>query len=203
MFCCLCVDFLKRFLNYTKSGKVKEIVGMDHIQAAMGISGMIDNASKIIEPFLSGLLVAVIGIQGSFITNAVVITVSTVLLLKVPKSMRIPQKVQTIKQSWMTVLQSDLREGFVFLRTIPAVLISVILLAFMMLALQIADTQIIILLRDIFADPTKVMGYGIACAGAGTFLASAYYARKKIRSTLTILFTATLVMGFVLVSVAF
>lgn len=117
--------------------------------------------------------------------------------------MRIPQKVQTIKQSWMTVLQSDLREGFVFLRTIPAVLISVILLAFMMLALQIADTQIIILLRDIFADPTKVMGYGIACAGAGTFLASAYYARKKIRSTLTILFTATLVMGFVLVSVAF
>ncbi|WYP26994.1 MFS transporter [Alkalihalobacillus sp. FSL W8-0930] len=194
--------FFESLFGPAKSGKVKEIVGMDHIQAAMGISGMIDNASKIIGPFLSGLLVAVIGIQGSFITNAIVIGVSTLILLKVPKSIQTPQKDQTVKKSWMTTLQSDLREGFAFLRTIPVVLISVLLLSFMMLALQIADTQIIILLRDIFSDPTKVMGYGIACAGTGTFLASAYYARRKIRSTLTILFIATLTMGCVLVSVA-
>ncbi|MGN7312277.1 MFS transporter [Alkalicoccobacillus gibsonii] len=194
--------FFETLFGPAKSGKVKEIVGMEHIQAAMGISGMIDNASKIIGPFLSGLLVAVIGIQGSFITNAVVVAVSTLLLLKVPTSLKTPQKIQSTKRSWVSTLHADLREGYLFLRSIPVVLISVLLLSFMVLALQIADTQIIILLRELFTDPTKIMGYGIACAGAGTFLSSAYYARKKIRSTLTILLTATLIMGLVLISVA-
>lgn len=41
-----------------KNGKVKEIVAENQIQAAIGISSMIDNGAKIIGPVLSGLFVA-------------------------------------------------------------------------------------------------------------------------------------------------
>ena len=192
--------FFEALFSPAKSGKVKEIVGMDNIQAAMGISGMIDNGSKIVGPFISGLLVAVIGIQGSFITNAIIIAVSTLFLFGVPKAKIIHQNVEMKKNGWFSNFKADMREGMLFLRTIPVVLISISLLTILTTALQIADTQIIILLRDIFADPTKIMGYGMAAAGAGMFLASAIYTKKRIQSTLSVIIVATMAMGMILIT---
>lgn len=192
--------FFETLFGPAKSGKVKEIVGMDNIQAAMGISGMIDNASKIIGPFLSGLLVAVIGVQGSFITNAMVIALSTLLLLGVPKAKAVHRKIESRKIGWFMEMKTDLKEGLVFLRTIPVVLTSVLLVTILTMALQIADTQIIILLRDIFVEPTKIMGYGMAAAGAGMFLSSAMYTKKEIRSTLQVIIVATIMMGVILIT---
>ncbi|MEG0553365.1 MAG: MFS transporter [Carnobacterium sp.] len=187
-----------------KNGKLKEIVEDEQMQAAMGISGMIDNGAKIIGPVLSGMIVATVGIQWAFYIDALTFALSALFLLGVPKDNR-KVKVKENEQQKRTFISNlvvDMKEGFTFLKTIPVILISLLITTLLLLVLQIADTQFMVLLRDIFKDPVTVAGYSMAASGGGMFLASAIFTKKHIRSTLSCMFFGALGLGVSLVALA-
>ncbi|ATP41923.1 hypothetical protein CSE16_18895 [Solibacillus sp. R5-41] len=189
-----------------KNGKLKEIVEDDQMQAAIGISGMIDNGAKIIGPVLSGMIVATVGIQWAFYIDAITFALSALFLLGVPKDNRkVKVKVEKNEQQKMNFISNlltDMKGGFSFLKSIPIILISLIITTFLLLVLQIADTQFMVLLRDIFKDPVTVAGYSMAASGGGMFLASAIFTKKHIRSTLDCMFFGALGLGISLVALA-
>jgi len=187
-----------------KNGKLKEIVEDDQIQAAMGISGMIDNGAKVIGPVLSGMVVATAGIQLAFYIDALTFALSALFLLGVPKhhrNVRVEEK-ERQKPNIISNLLVELKEGFAFLKTIPVILVSLIITTLLLLVLQIADTQFMVLLRGIFKDPVTVAGYSMAASGCGMFIASAIYTKKHISSTLSCMFFGSLGLGISLTALA-
>ncbi len=187
-----------------KNGKLKEIVEDSQMQAAMGISGMIDNGAKIIGPVLSGMIVATAGIQLAFYIDALTFALSALFLLGVPKDNRKP-KTEEKEQQKVNIISNflvEMKEGFSFLKTIPVILISLIISTLLLLVLQIADTQFMILLRGIFKDPVTIAGYSMAASGGGMFIASAIYTKKHIRSTLGTMCFGALGLGVSLVGLA-
>ncbi|MFC9538785.1 MFS transporter [Lysinibacillus sp. NPDC056959] len=188
-----------------KNGKLKEIVGDDQIQAAMGISGMIDNGAKIIGPVLSGMFVATAGIQLAFYIDALSFALSALFLLGVPKHHRknmVEKNEQQKKRNIISNFLVELKEGFSFLKTIPVMLVSLIITTLLLLVLQIADTQFMVLLRGIFKDPVTIAGYSMAASGGGMFIASAIYTKKHISSTLGCMFFGALGLGISLAALA-
>lgn len=187
-----------------KNGKLKEIVEDDQMQAAMGISGMIDNGAKVIGPVLSGIIVATVGIQWAFYIDAFTFVLSALFLLGIPKDNR-KAKVEASEKQKMNVMSNllvEMKEGFSFLKTIPIILISLIITTLLLLVLQIADTQFMVLLRGIFKDPVTIAGYSMAASGGGMFLASAIFTKKHIHSTLSCMFFGALGLGISLVALA-
>lgn len=187
-----------------KNGKLKEIIKDDHIQAAMGISAMIDNGAKIIGPVLSGMVVATLGVQLAFYIDAFTFVLSALLLLGVPKQNRnAVLKVNAQKKlNIFSNLLVELKEGFIFLKSIPVILISLLISTLLLLVLQIADTQFMVLLRGIFQDPVTVAGYSMAASGVGMFIASAIFTKKHIKSTLNYMFFGAFGLGISLIAVA-
>ena len=187
-----------------KNGKLKEIVNDDQMQAAMGISGMIDNGAKIIGPVLSGMIVATVGIQWAFYIDAITFALSALFLLGVPKGHRNIQ-IKENEQQKLNLFSNflvEMKEGFSFLKTIPVILVSLIITTLLLLVLQIADTQFMVLLREIFKNPVTVAGYSMAASGVGMFIASAIYTKKQIRSIMSCMFFGALGLGISLVALA-
>lgn len=187
-----------------KNGKLKEIVEEDQIQSAMGISAMIDNGAKIIGPVLSGMVVATLGIQLAFYIDALTFVLSALLLLGVPKHKQIvlTNEIEQKKLNIFYNLLVELKEGFVFLKGLPVILVSLIISTLLLLVLQIADTQFMILLRETFKDPVTIAGYSMAASGGGMFIASAIFTKKQIHSTLNCMFFGAFGLGVSLIAVA-
>ncbi len=166
-----------------KNGKLKEIVPNELIQQAMGISSIIDNSAKIIGPTLSGVLVASVGIQWAFYLDAVSFILSAILLYGVPKTVHIlKENNNDIKKK--ESMASSIKEGYLFLKTIPSLLLSLFLFSLTMLVLQMADTQIVVLLREMFTDPTQVTGFTMAASGLGMIVCSLVITKVKLPSVI-------------------
>lgn len=177
-----------------KNGKLKEIVSDDNMQKAMGISGMIDNGAKIVGPMFSGVLVAFLGSYAAFYIDAGSFLASALFLTGVTsKSLALKQEnnVQKSKQHFI----AQLMDGLSTIKTIPSLLLGLSLISFILMALQIADTQAIVLLRKIPHQPVGLLGYSMAASGAGMFIASAILTKKKLHSVLKLIILASITMG--------
>ncbi|MDL4841813.1 MFS transporter [Aquibacillus rhizosphaerae] len=165
-----------------KNGKLKEIVHEKDIQQAMGISGMIDNSSKIIGPTLSGILVSFIGVNIAFFIDAATFVISAVFLLGVTNSTY--QQAEKKEQYSRRSIFHQIIEGYVHLKQIPSLTFGLIGLSCGLLVLQIADSQIMILLRGIEGDPVRIAGYAMASSGAGMFIMSAILSKRNLNISL-------------------
>ncbi|MDX8361154.1 MFS transporter [Cytobacillus sp. IB215316] len=160
-----------------KNGKLKEIVDDEQMQQAMGISGMIDNGSKIVGPMISGVLVSTAGIYWAFYIDAATFIVSALLLIGIKRSTY--EKVEAKPAEQKVAFLSQLKEGFQFLKGFPSLLFGLIVLSLSLFVLQIADSQLVILFRDIDGNTIDLLGYCMAASGAGMFIVSAILTRKK------------------------
>ncbi|QHE51065.1 MFS transporter [Pontibacillus sp. HMF3514] len=179
-----------------KNGKLKEIVSDDHMQQAMGISAMINNGSKIVGPMLSGVLVSSIGVTTAFYIDSFTFILSALLLIGVPKSLYEKDETEQHEGEKETMLQR-MNGGLNVLKGLPVLFYGLFILSLAMLAIQIADSQIMILLRLIEGDPVDVAGYAMAASGAGVFIMSAIWSKKQPPSL-----TFVLALGLSLVGVS-
>ncbi|MFS0863613.1 MFS transporter [Fredinandcohnia sp. 179-A 10B2 NHS] len=183
----------------SKNGKLKEIVPEENMQAAMAISGMIDSGSKIIGPMISGLLVSLIGIQWAFYLDAGTFILSALLLIGVPRRVRNENSVETDSKQISFV--KELKEGFDFFKKLPVLLFGLIVLSVSILVLQLADTQLMILLREVEGiDPVDIAGYAIAANGLGMFVMSLILSKKKINSTFIYMAIGSAGLGFTFIA---
>jgi MFS family permease len=166
-----------------KNGKLKEIVPNDQMQKAMGISSIIDNGAKIVGPTLSGILVASVGIQWAFYLDAISFLVSAIFLYGVPKTVKVLKDIDNEIQTKESFI-SSIKEGYIFLKTIPSLLLSLFLFSLTMFVLQMADTQLMVLFREMFIDPTQVTGFTMAASGLGMIVCSILITKVKLPSVI-------------------
>ncbi|RLQ93296.1 MFS transporter [Falsibacillus albus] len=163
-----------------KNGKLKEIIPDDQMQQAVTISAMIDQVSKIIGPVLSGLLISAFSTKASFYIDAATFILSAIFLSQLTIS--VPKRISENHSKKKNRIFHDMMDGFSFIRSIPILLLGLCVLSSVLLVLQIADNQIIILLREVPHSPVKIFGYAMAASGAGMFIMSIILAKKEIKS---------------------
>ncbi|MFS0873823.1 MFS transporter [Paenibacillus xylanilyticus] len=166
-----------------KNGKLKEIVPHGQLAQAVSISSVIEQMSKIIGPALGGLLVAAFGITWCFVLDSVSFLLSGIILLWIPGS-RVFQSATRIIQEGKEDSEGDVEtrkkgaflndtlEGIRMLASLPQVGTSLVLLASAILFLQFADSQTVVLFRQLPGISSDLLGWCVAASGVGTLIAA-------------------------------
>ncbi|SFK09250.1 Predicted arabinose efflux permease, MFS family [Halobacillus dabanensis] len=158
-----------------KNGKLKEVVAEEDMKGAMSITSMIDSSTKILGPLISGLLVTVFGAQQVFIIDSATFLVSAVILLFIPNAVRLETLDEEKEES---SFKQEFVLGFSFLKSSRFMMTGLILVGLSLLILQSADSQLIVLIRELSYASPDLFGYLVTGSGFGMFLAGFLLAKK-------------------------
>ncbi|GGA32662.1 MFS transporter [Paenibacillus physcomitrellae] len=190
-----------------KSGKIKEIVPRSQLEQAVSYSAIIEQSCKIAGPALGGLLTAMFGLQACFVLNALTFLISALFLFRVPSRSKLQRiageqpeagRGEEVKDSSSNVQQGFLKElaaGIQTIARIPVLAYGLLALALVLAVLQIADSQTVVLFREIRNLPDDMLGWCIALSGVGTLLAAVLVRLLKSWSPLAKMGAGSAVMG--------
>lgn len=192
-----------------KNGKLKEIVPQEQLGQAVSISSVIEQMSKIIGPALGGLLVAAFGITWCFALDSVSFLISGIILLWIPGARVIQsanQNVAQVKEETAGTAQAgkkatflkDTMEGIRMLASLPQVGTSLVLLASALLFLQFADSQTVVLFRQLPGISSDLLGWCVAASGVGTLIAAMSVQKWKKAGLVIKMGLGTSLMGLVI-----
>lgn len=189
------------FFVPAKNGKLKEIVPEPHMQKAVSVSGMIDNGSKIIGPAIAGGLIAAFSIHVSFYVNAALFLLSGLLLFALPKDPYLERRSGRLKSP--VRLFADFKQGIVFIQKNRLLFTGLAVSFFVILVLQIADSQIVVLIRELPGAPAELIGTCMSASGAGMLLTTAFLGKIVIRSFLRFFIGGSMMLGISIGSAPF
>ncbi|WP_347861025.1 MFS transporter [Salimicrobium sp. PL1-032A] len=158
----------------SKNGKLKEIVPERHLKSAMSVTSAIDSGTKIAGPLLSGLLVTLFPVSIVFFIDSATFLLSAFLLVFL-RGDRIVNK-ETTNPS--TSIKEDWKEGFHFMKEQVFLLSGLIIIGSGLLILQLADSQFIVLIRQLADASPDLFGYLITASGIGMLTTGIILARK-------------------------
>ena len=192
-----------------KNGKLKEIVPREQLAQAVSISSVIEQMSKIIGPALGGLLVAAFGITWCFVLDSASFLISGIILLWIPGTRVIQTAIHNVTEVeeetagdvhnrpkdsfWKETL-----EGIRMLASLPHVGTSLILLASAILFLQFADSQTVVLFRQLPGISSDLLGWCVAASGVGTLIAAMSVRKWKHAGHVLKMGLGTTLMGLVI-----
>ncbi|PQP83526.1 MFS transporter [Paenibacillus sp. PCH8] len=192
-----------------KNGKLKEIVPHEQLAQAVSISSVIEQMSKIIGPALGGLLVAAFGITWCFVLDSASFLISGIILLWIPGH-RVIQSANLNVTEVEGKLSGDIGsrpknsfwaetlEGIRMLASLPHVGTSLILLASAILFLQFADSQTVVLFRQLPGISSDLLGWCVAASGVGTLIAALSVRKWKNAGHIVKMGLGTTLMGLVI-----
>ncbi|WP_379158565.1 MFS transporter [Paenibacillus sp. sgz5001063] len=187
-----------------KSGKLKELVPSEQMDQAVALSSSIEQITKIIGPAIGGLLVAAVGISACYIIDSVSYIISAVILLALPrvgafKTDRGNEGSDTSKLRHS--FRKEAGAGLKLIAGMPVVLSGVVMIVAALLVLQIADSQIVTLFREIPGAGADVLGWCVAASGFGTLFSALVVGRMgSSRYPLVFMAAGTILMGSVFAS---
>ncbi|MGP4059544.1 MFS transporter [Halobacillus sp. H74] len=158
-----------------KNGKLKEVVPEKDMKGAMSITSMIDSSTKILGPLISGLLVTIVGAQQVFIIDSATFLISAVILLFVPNAVNLETEEIETEQG---AFKKEFALGFFFLKSNRFMMTGLILVGLSLLILQSADSQLIVLIRELTYASPDLFGYLVTGSGLGMFAAGFLLAKK-------------------------
>ena len=171
--CLFTIGLFSSFFVPAKNGKLKELVPQDDMKGAMAITSMIDSSTKVLGPLLSGGLVAAFGAKVVFFIDSLTFLISAVLIFFLPKAVQSKtMKIDNTRNSFKV----EFLMGFAFIKSKLHLLVGMFFLGFSLLILQLADSQIIVLIRELRSASPDLFGYivtasGIGMVGSGLLLA--------------------------------
>ncbi|RUT48497.1 MFS transporter [Paenibacillus anaericanus] len=157
-----------------KNGKLKEIVAPEHMETAVSYSAIIEQGSKIIGPALGGLLTVAFGVSICFIIDSVSFLLSAIILIGVPSKRNIIRANAVdglLEKKKKFKFWNELAAGIKIISGIPLIAFGTLTLTMVLLVLQIADSQAIVLFREIPGIPQSLFGWCITLSGVGTLAA--------------------------------
>ncbi len=160
-----------------KNGKLKELVPDSQMKSAMSVTSMIDSGTKVLGPLLSGLLVTAFGSNPVFLIDSATFVVSAVLLITLPASVfsnegSVEEKGKTIS------FKEDFLEGVSFMKGNQFLLVGLSILTISLLILQLSDSQIIVLIRELTNASPDLFGILVTGSGLGMFFSGWLLAKK-------------------------
>ncbi|GGH38317.1 MFS transporter [Paenibacillus segetis] len=157
-----------------KNGKLKEIVPEEHMEKAVSYSAIIEQGTKIIGPALGGMLTVAFGVSICFIIDSASFLLSAIILLGVPgKTSIVRTKLENNRADGQKKFKfwNELAAGIKVISGIPLIAFGTLTLTLGLLVLQIADSQAIVLFREIPGIPQNIFGWCITLSGLGTLVA--------------------------------
>jgi MFS family permease len=188
-----------------KSGKLKEIVPPAQMDAAVGLSSSIEQITKIIGPALGGLLVAGFGISACYLIDSVTYLLSAVILLGLPRHGKFKQDIQDANADTQKrqSFRQEIAAGLHVIIGMPAVFCGMVMLVSVLLVLQIADSQIVTLFREIPGINGDLLGWCVGAGGLGTLLSALLVSKLRGGSRpLIFMGSGAVLMGAVFASAA-
>lgn len=172
-----CMDVL---FSPAKSGKIKELVPAAQMDKAMALSSSIEQITKIVGPALGGLLVAAFGISVCYMIDSATFVLSAIILIGLPRIAAI-KKVDAEASAGETEVRKSFRQemsaGLHVIAGMPVVLCGIVTLVLVLLMLQIGDSQIVTLFREIPGVNEDLLGWCVAASGLGTLLSALLVSR--------------------------
>lgn len=175
--CLFIIGLFSAVFNPAKNGKLKELVPNDEIKSAMSITTMIDSATKIFGPILSGILVSAAGTTPVFYINSVSFIISAILIFMLPKVAQ-QIKEEKVKDKAKSSYKTEFMQGVSFIKSNTQILVGMLFLGFSLLILQLSDSQIIVLIRELKHASPGLFGYLVTGSGVGMFFSSLILAKK-------------------------
>ncbi|PEC47743.1 MFS transporter [Bacillus sp. AFS077874] len=175
--CLFTIGLFSAVFNPAKNGKLKELVPNEEIKSAMSITAMIDSATKIFGPILSGILVSAAGTTPVFYINSVSFIISAILIFLLPKVAQ-QSKEGKVKDKAKSSYKTEFMEGVSFIKSNTQILVGMLFLGFSLLILQLSDSQIIVLIRELKHASPGLFGYLVTGSGVGMFFSSLILAKK-------------------------
>lgn len=173
--CLFIIGVFSSFFVPAKNGKLKELVPQEDMKSAMAITSMIDSSTKILGPLLSGALVTVFGAKIVFLIDSFTFIASACLILLLPKGIQITNDdTNQTKPSF----KAEMRLGFTFMKSKLHLLVGMFFLGFSLLILQLSDSQIIVLLRELPTVSPDLFGYIVTASGIGMLVSGVLLAKK-------------------------
>ncbi|MED4920903.1 MFS transporter [Weizmannia sp. CD-2023] len=185
------LGFFSAVFTPAESGLLRQVVGENQIQAAIGTSEMINNSAKIIGPVAGGALISLTGIKGAFYLDAISFFLSAILLFGI----KAPTLQSPVKSDLEHREKGAITEGFRFLSGFPVLKMGLIVFFTMILALQISDSQAMILIRDIKNATVHFASWCIAASGFGMLTASVLFTKIKLGEKLITLKISPAILG--------
>lgn len=160
-----------------KNGKLKEVVPEEDMKGAMSITSMIDSSTKVLGPLISGVLVAAFGAQQVFIIDSATFIVSAVLLLFLPNAIKVDSS-EEAEEEKQESFKKEFIQGLSFIKASRFMVIGLLLMGISLLILQLSDSQLIVLLRELTTASPDLFGYMVTGSGLGMFFAGFLLAKK-------------------------
>lgn len=158
-----------------KSGKLKELVPSAQMDKAVALSSSIEQITKIVGPALGGLLVATFGISACYLIDSATFILSAVILLGLPRVASMKEEElhnNTGESKERKSFRKEMSAGLHVIASMPVVLSGIVMLVLVLLMLQIGDSQIVTLFREIPGVNGDLLGWCVAASGFGTLLAA-------------------------------
>ena len=159
-----------------KNGKLKELVADSDMKSAMAVTSMIDSSTKVIGPLLSGILVASLGAHLVFLIDSGTFLVSSLFIFLLPNARS--QTVEIINEVDEASFKKEFIAGVSYMKTNRQLLVGLFFLGISLMILQLSDSQIIVLLRELSDASPDLFGYLVASSGIGMFVCGMYLAKK-------------------------
>lgn len=182
--CLFVIGLLSAVFIPAKNGKLKEIVPEGNMKSAMSITSMIDSSTKVVGPLLSGLLVTAFGAEIVFFIDSGTFLLSALLLFALPQSI---ERVKMTEVSQKSSFKQDFVEGLSFIKGNRFLLIGMMILGISLLILQLSDSQIIVLIRELSHASPDLFGFIVTGAGIGTLFSGMILAKKTDYNALLLL----------------
>ncbi|KSU64448.1 MFS transporter [[Bacillus] enclensis] len=162
-----------------KNGKLKELVPDDAIKGAMSLTSMIDSSTKVIGPLVSGILVTAVGTYNVFYIDSATFFISALLIFTLPKAVRAVETAdEKEKKEKGTAFKEELKVGFQFLKKSTFLMYGLFLMGISLLILQLSDSQIIVLLRQLTDASPDLFGYTVTGSGIGMLITGIFLSKK-------------------------
>ncbi|WP_410770858.1 MFS transporter [Fontibacillus sp. BL9] len=189
-----------------KNGKIKEVVPHEHLEKAVSYSAMIEQGTKIVGPAIGGMLAVAFGVTSCFIIDAASFLVSAVILFGVPGKRAIgAESAEGEKESGAAKsgFWAEIAAGMKIIAGIPMIAFGLLTLAMALLVLQLADSQTVVLFREIPGIPENLLGWCITLSGVGSLAAAGISQLLRGLSPLVKMGAGGTMLGVVFVAAGF
>jgi MFS family permease len=178
-----------------KNGKLKELVAHNDMKSAMSITSMIDSSTKVMGPLLSGVLVTAFGTNPVFYIDSVTFFISALLILFLPGAVQSFEEDNRNEDRIDTSFKKEFLVGVTFIKSNTYILAGMFFLGFSLLILQLSDSQIIVLIRELTSASPDLFGYIVTSSGIGMFLSGLLLAKKTNYNAFALLLIGVCGMG--------
>src|SRR5262245_7800357 len=160
------VGTVQAFQNPARQTLISDIVGPKHLINALALNSMALNSSRAVGPALAGLLIASVGVHGSYYVQALMYLIATVWTVQ----MRIPERSRESVGVANEPLWQSIKEGFAYVGTNMNIRTQLIL-ALGPLTLAMPFTNMLpIFAKDVLHGGAQLQGLLLSVFGIGSLL---------------------------------